>query len=308
MEPLTISCDECRLDGTSACDDCVVSFLAQRRSGLGRWVRDVDAAVERGGHRRCRRGARHEAAALGRPRSDVAFRAPGRLRARTVAGSRAACHMAVDGRAAHEAPARHERLPTEDRWDPELSRTSSGAAAARGRDGADDALRGVCGLRSGTGIPHRAGGFPVLLPTPALEPAIPPARRRSGRWSCGPRPGASGRPCRPAPRAAVCRPVARRRGDRPRSAPGLARELLASVLAPAELVVAFGGYPADEARRVLGRRMPPVVVVPPGVDIERFRPLSGAERRRTGSASGFPQKPGWSSASAVLCPERAWTC
>jgi hypothetical protein len=27
MEPLTISCDDCRLDGTSACNDCVVSFL-----------------------------------------------------------------------------------------------------------------------------------------------------------------------------------------------------------------------------------------------------------------------------------------
>jgi hypothetical protein len=27
MDPLTISCDDCRLDGTSACQDCVVSFL-----------------------------------------------------------------------------------------------------------------------------------------------------------------------------------------------------------------------------------------------------------------------------------------
>lgn len=27
MEPLTISCHECRLDRTSACDDCVVSLL-----------------------------------------------------------------------------------------------------------------------------------------------------------------------------------------------------------------------------------------------------------------------------------------
>jgi hypothetical protein len=27
MDPLTISCDDCRLDGTSACRDCVVSFL-----------------------------------------------------------------------------------------------------------------------------------------------------------------------------------------------------------------------------------------------------------------------------------------
>jgi len=27
MDQLTISCDDCRLDGTSACQDCVVSFL-----------------------------------------------------------------------------------------------------------------------------------------------------------------------------------------------------------------------------------------------------------------------------------------
>ncbi|MGO8875136.1 MAG: hypothetical protein ACLQNG_05145 [Acidimicrobiales bacterium] len=27
MEPLTISCDECCLEGTAACNDCVLSFL-----------------------------------------------------------------------------------------------------------------------------------------------------------------------------------------------------------------------------------------------------------------------------------------
>ena len=68
----------------------------------------------------------------------------------------------------------------------------------------------------------------------------------------------------------------------------VSRELLASVLAPARLVVAFGGYPADEARRALGRRMPPVVVVPPGVDVERFRPLSAAERLDVRVRLGLP--------------------
>ncbi|HUD16402.1 MAG TPA: hypothetical protein VMQ59_04030 [Acidimicrobiales bacterium] len=28
--PFTISCDECSLQGTDACDDCVVSFLLDR--------------------------------------------------------------------------------------------------------------------------------------------------------------------------------------------------------------------------------------------------------------------------------------
>ncbi|MDA8265704.1 MAG: hypothetical protein M0T79_10250 [Actinomycetota bacterium] len=33
MDALTISCDECQLDGTSACDDCVVSFIDDLHRG-----------------------------------------------------------------------------------------------------------------------------------------------------------------------------------------------------------------------------------------------------------------------------------
>jgi hypothetical protein len=29
---ITISCDECRLQGTDACDDCVVTFICGRES------------------------------------------------------------------------------------------------------------------------------------------------------------------------------------------------------------------------------------------------------------------------------------
>jgi phosphatidylinositol alpha-1,6-mannosyltransferase len=59
-----------------------------------------------------------------------------------------------------------------------------------------------------------------------------------------------------------------------------ARAALARVLGGAALVVAAGGYPALEAARaVRGRaRLPPVAIVPPGVDTERFRPLSTEER------------------------------
>ncbi|HMJ78256.1 MAG TPA: glycosyltransferase, partial [Iamia sp.] len=57
----------------------------------------------------------------------------------------------------------------------------------------------------------------------------------------------------------------------------LARPALAKVLVGAELVVAAGGYPADEGERA-ARRGLPVVVVPPGVDTERFRPPSESER------------------------------
>ena len=57
-----------------------------------------------------------------------------------------------------------------------------------------------------------------------------------------------------------------------------ARQALASVLGPAALVVAAGGYPEREARRANGGRLPPTVVVPPGVDHERFHPLDAASR------------------------------
>ncbi|MHB1507996.1 MAG: glycosyltransferase family 4 protein [Acidimicrobiales bacterium] len=68
----------------------------------------------------------------------------------------------------------------------------------------------------------------------------------------------------------------------------LARNLLISVLRPAEAVVAFGGYPAAEARRVLPRSQPHIVVVPPGVDIDRFRPLSPEERKAARVRLGLP--------------------
>lgn len=55
------------------------------------------------------------------------------------------------------------------------------------------------------------------------------------------------------------------------------RAQLARVLVGSELVVAGGGYPADEAERA-ARRGLPVVVVPPGVDTKRFAPPSPADR------------------------------
>ena len=74
----------------------------------------------------------------------------------------------------------------------------------------------------------------------------------------------------------------------PGRAPGL-RRLLGRVLAGAVGVVAAGQYPADEAERAAGRRLP-VTVIPPGVDTERIRPLDdqarAAARRRFGIDEG----------------------
>jgi phosphatidylinositol alpha-1,6-mannosyltransferase len=55
------------------------------------------------------------------------------------------------------------------------------------------------------------------------------------------------------------------------------RPALGRVLRGARLVVAAGRYPAAEAERAAGCPLP-VAVVPPGVDVERFRPPTPAQR------------------------------
>ncbi len=54
------------------------------------------------------------------------------------------------------------------------------------------------------------------------------------------------------------------------------KRLLARVLDRAALVVAAGQYPAAEAERV-ARSQLPIEVIPPGVDVDRFRPLDPDE-------------------------------
>jgi phosphatidylinositol alpha-1,6-mannosyltransferase len=66
------------------------------------------------------------------------------------------------------------------------------------------------------------------------------------------------------------------------------RALLGSVLRGAELVVAAGGYPAAEAERAAGRPLP-TVVIPPGVDVERFAPLAPAARAAARRRFGLPE-------------------
>ncbi|GAC1531570.1 MAG: glycosyltransferase family 4 protein [Acidimicrobiales bacterium] len=58
--------------------------------------------------------------------------------------------------------------------------------------------------------------------------------------------------------------------------PGLRRQL-SRVLCGASGIVAAGGYPAAEAMNAAGSTpLPEIVEIPPGVDLERFRPLSPA--------------------------------
>ncbi|MGH9212893.1 MAG: glycosyltransferase family 4 protein [Acidimicrobiales bacterium] len=67
------------------------------------------------------------------------------------------------------------------------------------------------------------------------------------------------------------------------------RAALRRVLVGAREVIAAGGYSAAEAERAAGRPLP-TTVVPPGVDVERFRPLSDAERRSARARLGLPEK------------------
>ena len=68
-------------------------------------------------------------------------------------------------------------------------------------------------------------------------------------------------------------------------------QAMGEVVKRAVHVIAAGNYPASEARRVAGDRTPPVTIIPPGVDTERFRPAGDAAardatRRRFGIPDG----------------------
>ena len=65
------------------------------------------------------------------------------------------------------------------------------------------------------------------------------------------------------------------------------RAALARVLAGADHLVAAGGYPSAEAERASPGRLPPVTVVPPGVDGERFTPLSADARAKARADLGL---------------------
>ena len=76
------------------------------------------------------------------------------------------------------------------------------------------------------------------------------------------------------------------------------RQAMGSVLRGAALVIAAGGYPLAEAERCAGRPLPSIVV-PPGVDTDRFVPLSDSERAAARRRFGLPPD-----ATLVTCVSR----
>jgi phosphatidylinositol alpha-1,6-mannosyltransferase len=69
-----------------------------------------------------------------------------------------------------------------------------------------------------------------------------------------------------------------------------ARRAMKRVLDGAQLVVAAGPYPARQAQVVVGERKLETVVIPPGVDTSKFRPLSPVERKEARARFGLPEQ------------------
>lgn len=65
--------------------------------------------------------------------------------------------------------------------------------------------------------------------------------------------------------------------------------LMGQVVREAAAVLAAGNFPEVEARRVAGRVVPPITVIPPGVDCERFTPLDGPGRSAARASFGIPE-------------------
>jgi phosphatidylinositol alpha-1,6-mannosyltransferase len=67
------------------------------------------------------------------------------------------------------------------------------------------------------------------------------------------------------------------------------RHLMARVLAGAKLIIAAGPYPARQAQKAVKDRTLETVVIPPGVDTAKFRPLAGEERHEARARFGLPE-------------------
>ena len=65
------------------------------------------------------------------------------------------------------------------------------------------------------------------------------------------------------------------------------KQVLAQVLRGAQVVITAGRYSVVEAERAAGGPLP-AVIVPPGVDVGRFKPLNASERLEARSRFGLP--------------------
>ena len=67
----------------------------------------------------------------------------------------------------------------------------------------------------------------------------------------------------------------------------ITRQMLSKVLRCASLVICAGHYPAAEAERAAQQSLP-TLIIPPGVDVERFKPLTTNEKLEVRRKLGLP--------------------
>ena len=69
----------------------------------------------------------------------------------------------------------------------------------------------------------------------------------------------------------------------------LTRQLMKRAITRAELVIAAGTYPAREIEAIGGSKTPRLLSIPPGVDTDRFHPLSAPERAAARTRFGIAE-------------------
>lgn len=67
-----------------------------------------------------------------------------------------------------------------------------------------------------------------------------------------------------------------------------ARQLLRAAMARSKMVISAGRFSAAEVRRAMGGATPPIHIVNPGVDVERFQVLTAAQKREVRKRLGLP--------------------
>ena len=275
---LTIDCDECSLQHTDACDDCVVTFLLEREPDDA-VVIDADEArairmLERAGLVP-RPPLRRQAGLAGEP---LDGRAP-------VSGRGEPASLLVT----NDFPPKVGGIQSYlwELWQPARPRRRFAVLTAS----LAPRRRRVRRRAGRPRAPHRAGARPILFfPTPVVPDA-------SAGWpttsapdsSCSIRRARSASSA--APRRALWRRPARGRAAVPGRLPGCP---------PGPGAVSCGGAAVvGVGRRVPGRRggragrrpdCPPVVEVPPGVDVDRFGPLAATRTAGSGPPPAGPAR------------------
>ena len=185
----------------------------------------------------------------------------------------------------HDPPLRHQRLPAQDRRDPDDA--LGAVAAARSRRRSPCSPPRIPTARRG--MPRSPSGWSAPGVGAAAHAVARPPHRRAGRRGRRRRRWCSTRPCRWGCSGPACRGPTPSCSTAPRSpcrggcpGPNLA---LRRVLRGASLVIAAGGLPAGGGGASRRAGPLPSVLVPPGVDTERFVPSSAAERAEPASAS-----------------------